>query len=63
MPFSKGQIIFAIAFVITFAIVMVWAYLSDRNTTRVYYKKVYLILIAVIAILGLYKLASHYLHQ
>lgn len=45
---SRGQIIFAIAFAILFACVLVWTYAKDRKVNRIHFSKAYKVLIAII---------------
>lgn len=52
LPFSKGQLIFASIFLLLFVILMIFAYKSDKDVNRVYYKDVWKILLAVLAIFG-----------
>ncbi|SUZ85995.1 uncharacterized protein METZ01_LOCUS38849 [marine metagenome] len=43
--FSKGQLIFAIIFIILFSGVITYTYFKDRQIHRLYYKKTYIILL------------------
>ncbi len=43
--FSKGQLIFAFLFFITFVIGISWAYLKDKKTNTVFFKGSYKILV------------------
>ena len=63
MPISKGQIIFALIFFVCFVIVMIWAYRSDRKVNRVYYKGVYIVLIAMILFIAVYNLAVKFFNS
>ena len=63
MTISKGQIIFAIIFFICFVIAMIWAYRKDRKVNRIYYKGVYVVLIAMIAFIAIYNLAVRFLSK
>jgi cbb3-type cytochrome oxidase subunit 3 len=63
VPISRGQIIFAIIFLICFIIGMVWAYRSDRKVNRLYYKGVWVVLVAMIAFIALYNLAVKYINK
>lgn len=53
MPFSKGQKIFALIFMISFAIMLIMAYRSDLKSIKIYYKNVWKTLLAIAIILGL----------
>ena len=46
--FSKGQLIFAIIFIILFSIIITYTYFRDRQIHRLYYKKTYIILLIFI---------------
>ncbi|RZP05071.1 MAG: hypothetical protein EVA46_02040 [Flavobacteriales bacterium] len=43
--FSKGQLIFAIIFIILFSGIITYTYFKDRQIHRLYYKKTYIILL------------------
>jgi len=43
--FSKGQLIFAIIFIIGFTGIITYTYFKDREIHRLYYKKTYIILL------------------
>jgi len=50
--FSKGQLLFAVFFIIAFAIGMIWSYTKDKKHQKLYYNgilKVALILVLIIA--------------
>jgi len=44
MPFSNEQKIFALIFLISFIITMIWAYRSDAKVNKLYYKNVWRVL-------------------
>ena len=46
--FSKGQLIFAVFFLIAFVIAMVWSYKKEKSITQIHFKKSYKILIALV---------------
>jgi hypothetical protein len=61
--FSRGQIIFAIAFSVVFIGVLIWSYRKDKNLTRNYYKKSgFWVLLGIIAFLVLYRYLVKVLH-
>ena len=60
--FTSGQKIFAILFVIVFALVMVWTYRKDLKLHRVHYKKTYLVALSVLAIILLFVLITFSMH-
>jgi len=43
--FSKGQLIFAIIFIIVFSGIITYTYFKDRQIHRLYYKNTYIILL------------------
>jgi hypothetical protein len=63
MHITKGQIIFALVFFICFVIGMAWAYRSDRKVNRLYYKGVWVVLVAMIAFIAVYNLAVKFLNH
>ena len=52
MPFSKGQKIFALIFIVSFIIMLIFAYRSDAKNIRLHYKNVWIVLISIALILG-----------
>ena len=50
--FTKGQLIFAIIFVILFSLIIGYSYIKDSNLNRVYYKNSYVILIIFIVFIS-----------
>ncbi len=46
--FSKGQLIFAIIFIIAFSGVITYTYFKDKRIHKLYYKKAYVILLIFI---------------
>lgn len=53
MPFSKGQKIFALVFIISFAIMLVWAYRADLKSIKINYKGVWKVILGIAIILGI----------
>jgi Mg2+/citrate symporter len=47
---SKGQIIFAILFFISFVIAMVWAYRKDKAINTILYKDSYKVILVVLIV-------------
>jgi len=47
MNFSSGQLTFALIFLVTFIIVMVFAYRKDAKANRIHYKGAYKVLFAM----------------
>lgn len=50
--FSTGQLLFAIFFVITFIIIMVFVYKKDLKEMKKHYKGIYWILLAFLLFIG-----------
>ena len=46
--FSKGQLIFAILFIIVFIGIITYTYFRDKQIHKIYYKKTYIILLVFI---------------
>ena len=46
--FSKGQLIFAILFIIVFIGIITYTYFRDKQIHKIYYKKTYIILLIFI---------------
>lgn len=53
MPFSKGQKIFALIFIISFVIMLIMAYRKDLGLLKVYYKGAWKIVLGIAIILGI----------
>jgi hypothetical protein len=51
--FSKGQLIFAIGFVIAFTVFVVWSYLKDQKKNPTYFKGSFWVLIGFIVFVSL----------
>ena len=62
MLFTKGQKIFAIVFIISFVIMLIYAYRSDAKVYKAYYKNVWMVLISMILILAALVLLIKVLH-
>ena len=48
--FSKGQLIFAILFFVSFVVAMVWAYRKDKAINTILYKDSYKVIFVVIIV-------------
>ncbi|TAL58434.1 MAG: hypothetical protein EPN85_11635 [Bacteroidetes bacterium] len=53
MPFSKGQKIFALIFIISFVVMLIMAYRSDLKMIKIHYKNVWVTLVSIAIILAL----------
>ena len=60
--FSRHQTIFSITFLICFVIFLIWAYRSDAEINRRYYKNVWVILLSIAAIVAGIIILSKLLH-
>lgn len=60
--FSKGQLIFAILFVIAFTILMVWSYRKDIKIHKKYYKNTFIIIIAIFLIIAIFVMITFGMH-
>jgi hypothetical membrane protein len=54
MPFSRGQIFFAIFFVIVFIIGIAWAYRKDYQRNKKYFKGTSIIIITILLVYFLF---------
>lgn len=48
--FSKGQIIFAVLFFVSFVVAMVWAYRKDKAINTLLYKDSYKVILVVLMV-------------
>lgn len=60
--FTPGQKVFAIFFVIAFALVMVYTYRKDLKLHKLHYKNVYIIILTIIAVIGLFAAITFSMH-
>ena len=60
--FSKGQLIFAVFFLIAFTILMIWSYRKDFKIHKKYYKNTFIVLIAIFLIITIFALITFGLH-
>ncbi len=60
--FTSGQKIFALFFIIAFAILMVWSYRKDIKLHKIHFKNSYVVIIAIIAVIGLFTLITFSMH-
>jgi len=60
--FSKGQLMFALFFVIAFTILMIWSYRKDIKIHKKQYKNTFLVLIAIFLIITIFALITLNLH-
>ena len=60
--FSKGQLIFAVIFIIVFAISMVWSYKKDIKIHKKHYKNTFVVAIAIFLVIVIFTLITFSLH-
>lgn len=60
--FSKGQLIFAVFFIIAFTIGMIWSYKKDFKIHKKYYKNTFIVLISIILVILIFTLITFSLH-
>jgi len=53
MPFSKGQKIFALIFIISFIVMLIMAYRADMRSIKIYYKNAWMVIVSIAIILGI----------
>lgn len=51
MPFTRGHLYFALAFVLVFALSMLILYLKDRKLHKTYYRGSFWVILAIVAVL------------
>lgn len=59
--FSKGQLIFALFFIIAFVVASIFAYRGDKNLHKLFYKGSYKILVAFIVFILLLFIIKYFL--
>jgi len=50
MNFSKGQLIFALLFLVAFIVFMVFSYRKDKGSDKNYFKGTYKIIVTIIVV-------------
>lgn len=60
--FSTGQLYFALFFVISFAVVLVWTYRKDLKLHKIHYKNAYVVALAALAVIALFTIITFSLH-
>ena len=63
MEFSSGQGYFALFFIVAFIAMLIYSYRKDLKLHRIYYKKVWLVLLIIIVVLLSFKYIAYYLHE
>ncbi|MCB0459389.1 MAG: hypothetical protein KDC74_05155 [Flavobacteriaceae bacterium] len=61
--FSSGQKIFAILFIIAFIGFMIWSYRKDIKLHKLYYKKVWVVGLGIVAVIALFAIVTFVLHD
>ncbi|MBJ2173405.1 hypothetical protein FF125_04795 [Aureibaculum algae] len=60
--FSKGQAVFGILFAIAFIIFIAWSYRKDLKLHKLYYKNVWVVGFAIIAVIAIFGVLTFMLH-
>jgi len=63
MNFTKGQLYFALFFVIAFVIAMVWSYTKDKKHRHYYYKDVWKVGLAVVLVIAIFATLAFWIHE
>jgi 4-amino-4-deoxy-L-arabinose transferase-like glycosyltransferase len=61
--FSKGQQVFALFFIIAFAILLIWSYRKDIKLHKKYYKNVWVVGLGIILVIAAFALVTFLLHE
>jgi len=61
--FTTGQLIFAIIFLLSFVLLMIWSYRKDLKSNKYYYKNVWVIGLAVLVIIALFTIITFAVHK
>ena len=61
--FSKGQLIFAVGFAITFMVVLFFSYRKDFKLHQKYYKNVWKVGLGILLIFILFATITFYIHE
>lgn len=60
--FTTGQLYFAIFFIIAFTIVLVWSYRKDLKLHKLYYKNIFIVVLAIIAVIAIFTAITFSMH-
>lgn len=63
MNFTKGQLYFAIFFIIVFVVGMIWSYTKDKNHRNFHYKGILKIGIILILIVVIFASLTFWIHE
>lgn len=61
--FSSGQKLFALFFIIVFAVVLIWSYRKDIKLHKIYYKKVWVVALGIIVVIATFTVITFLLHE
>lgn len=61
--FTKGQQLFALIFAIVFIVVVIFAYRKDIHIHRKYYRKIWMVLLGIAIVIGLFVLIAHFIQN
>lgn len=57
--FTKGQQLFALVFAVAFIVIVIFAYRKDIPIHRKYYRKIWMVLLGIAVVIGLFVLIAH----
>jgi hypothetical protein len=60
--FTSGQKIFALFFIIAFAILMIWSYRKDIKLHKIHFKNTYIVVIAILVTIAIFTLITFSMH-
>jgi len=60
--FSSGQKLFALFFIIVFAVIMIWSYRKDIYLHKIYYKKVWVVALGIVLVIASFAIIAFALH-
>ncbi len=61
--FTTGRIIFTIAFIIVFTIVMFLAYAKDKKHQKYYYKDVWKVALVIVFVIVIFAILTFWIHE
>lgn len=61
--FTTGRIIFTVAFIIVFGVVMFLAYAKDRKHQKYYYKDIWKVALTIILVIVVFTILTFWIHE
>ena len=61
--FSSGQKLFALFFMVVFAAILIWSYRKDIYLHKIYYKKVWVVVLGIVLVITTFAVITFYLHE